>query len=298
MTIATATKQRRMSSEDALALWTEYRRTNDKAAARPPGPDLRPAGEVHRLQEGPRDAGPLRGRGLHLLRPRGADPVDRPLRPGQGRDARAVRLDPHPRRRARRAAPPGLGPPLRPPLGARHRARRREPSPRCTAAAPSTEELAESMGVEVSRAAPPPRRGHAVRPHLAQHARPLRRRDDDRAHGHHRLQGRDRRPAARRGQGGGQGQVPRRLRPPAPARARGRRPALRQEHDAGARSARSSASPSPASARSTASSSARCARRSTPTSSSSRPSPSGGGRDAAPAGGARHLRLTHHISPW
>jgi RNA polymerase sigma factor for flagellar operon FliA len=31
MTIATAPKQRRMSSEDALALWTEYRRTNDKA---------------------------------------------------------------------------------------------------------------------------------------------------------------------------------------------------------------------------------------------------------------------------
>ena len=35
--------------------------------------------------------------------------LDRPLRPGEGRHARAVRVDPHPRRRARRAAPPGLG---------------------------------------------------------------------------------------------------------------------------------------------------------------------------------------------
>ena len=50
--------------------------------ARSPGAHVRAAGEVHRLQEGPRDAGPLRGRGLHLLRPRGADPLDRPLRPG------------------------------------------------------------------------------------------------------------------------------------------------------------------------------------------------------------------------
>ncbi len=125
MSLATAqTSKRRLSSEDTLALWKEYRRTDDRAAARPPGPDLRPAGQVHRLQEGPRAAGPLRGRGLHLLRPRGADPVDRPLRPGEGRHARAVRVDPHPRRRARRAAPPGLGPALAAPLGARHRARR------------------------------------------------------------------------------------------------------------------------------------------------------------------------------
>ena len=97
-----------------------------QAHRRPPGPqpprdDLRAAREVHRLQEGPRAAGSLRGRGLHLLRPRGPDRLDRPLRPGQGRHARAVRVDPHPRRRARRAAPPGLGAALAAPLGARHR---------------------------------------------------------------------------------------------------------------------------------------------------------------------------------
>src|SRR3954464_14004776 len=50
-------------------------------AARPPDPDVRPAGQVHRLPQGARDAGPLRGRGLHQLRPRGPDPFDRPLRP-------------------------------------------------------------------------------------------------------------------------------------------------------------------------------------------------------------------------
>jgi len=49
--------------------------------------------------------------------------LDRPLRPGQGRHARAVRVDPHPRRGARRAPSPGLGAALAAPLGARHRPR-------------------------------------------------------------------------------------------------------------------------------------------------------------------------------
>ena len=57
---------------------------------------------------------------------------DRALRPAPGGDARAVRLDADPRRRARRAAPPGLGAALGAPLAARHRARgrgvRRDPS--------------------------------------------------------------------------------------------------------------------------------------------------------------------------
>ena len=113
--------RRRVSAEDALALWREYKATGDLRSPQPPGDDVRAAGEVHRVQEGARAAGSMRGRRLHLLRPRGADRVDRPLRPGEGRHARAVRVDAHPRRRARRAPPPGLGPALAAPLGARHR---------------------------------------------------------------------------------------------------------------------------------------------------------------------------------
>ena len=99
---------------------------------------------------------------------------------------------------------------------------------------PTTEELAEALGVHGRRAAPPPRRDRAVRPHLAEHARARRRRDHDRAHRHHRRQ----RPAAttrctRRPRSEAKDQLPRRLRPPPAPRARGRRPALRQEPDAG-----------------------------------------------------------------
>ena len=86
-----ATKERagRMSAEQVLELWREYKRTDDAGSARPAGSDLRADGEIHRLPQGARDAGPLRGGGLHLLRPGSADPVDRPLRPGK-RHAGAV----------------------------------------------------------------------------------------------------------------------------------------------------------------------------------------------------------------
>ena len=89
----------------------------------------------------------LRGRRLHLLWPGGADPGARPLGAEQGRHPRAVRVDPHPRRRHRRAAPAGLGPALAAPLGARHRHRRPRPSRGLHGRPPTRGELADSLGV-------------------------------------------------------------------------------------------------------------------------------------------------------
>ena len=228
---------------------------------RPAGPqparhDLRAAGQVHRLQEGPRAAGALRGRGLHLLRPRGADRLDRPLRPGQGRHARAVRVDPHPRRRARRAPPPGLGAALAAPLGARHRqgARAVHRAPRPPPVARGARRLARDLG----RGPAPPRGRHrGLRRHVAQHARDLRRRDHRRAHRHARRRRQPPRPRARR-------RRPTRPRTSSAApstrcpSASARSPSCSTSRTSRcARSATSSASPRAASARSTRSSSAR-----------------------------------------
>src|SRR5205823_10169132 len=57
------------------------------AGAQQARPDLRAAGQVHRLQQDPRAPRALRGRRLHLVRARGADQLDRALRPGEGRHA-------------------------------------------------------------------------------------------------------------------------------------------------------------------------------------------------------------------
>ena len=92
-----------------MDLWTEYKRTGNPRLRDRLALTLRPHGQVHRLLEGPGNPRPLRGRRLHLLRPRGPHRLDRSLRPGKGRDARALRLDAYPRRRARRAAPQRLG---------------------------------------------------------------------------------------------------------------------------------------------------------------------------------------------
>ena len=267
----------------------------------PPRDDLRPAGEVHRLQEGPRAAGALRGRGLHLLRPRGADRLDRPLRPGEGRHARAVRVDPHPRRRARRAPPPGLGPALAAPLGARH-----PPRPRAVHRSTAAARRARSSPTRSpsrQRPAPPRGRHRRLRRHLAEHARDLRRRDHGRAHRH---AGRRRRrptpstpPTPR----------PRRSSAAPSTCCRGasaRSPSCSTSRTSRcARSARSSASPRAASARSTRSSSARSSSSCPTTRCCSPPSAephgsSAGGRSSGrcSADRSRHpLRAPRHARP-
>ena len=116
------------------------------ADPRPPGAHVRADGQVHRLQEGPRDPGAPRGRGLHLVRSRGADPLDRALRPRQGRDARAVRVDQDPRRGARRAPPPRLGAALAAPLRARDR-RARSQFTALHGRRSTSEELADALAV-------------------------------------------------------------------------------------------------------------------------------------------------------
>ena len=96
------------------------------AGPRPADLHVHADGPLHRLPQGARGAGPMRRRGLPLLRAGGADPLDRALRPREGRDARAVRLDPHPRCGPGRAAPPRLGAALAAPRRARDQQRPRE----------------------------------------------------------------------------------------------------------------------------------------------------------------------------
>ena len=55
----TKDKTGRMSAQETLELWQQYKQTGDAADPRPPGPHLRPDGEVHRLQEGAGDPGAL-----------------------------------------------------------------------------------------------------------------------------------------------------------------------------------------------------------------------------------------------
>ena len=116
-------RRRRCSS-----VWEEYRRSGRARVARPADLHVHADGPLHRLPQGARGTRPVRRRGLPLLRPGGADPLDRPLRPRQGRHARAVRLDADPRRRARRAAPPRLGAALAAPRRAHDQQRPRDAS--------------------------------------------------------------------------------------------------------------------------------------------------------------------------
>ena len=224
-------KRRRISAEEALELWTRVPGDRRRPAPRPADHDLRAARQVHRLPQDPRAAGALRGRGLHLVRARGADRLDRPLRPGEGRDARAVRVDPHPRRRARRAAPPGLGAALAAPLGARHQQARASSSPPCTAAVPSEDELADALATTVEDLRT---REHEIQASEVTSLNTLVISEDDTTI--ERLdtlvsQDIGARSRARDRQERGQGQVPPRLRAAAAARARAGRPALREEHD-------------------------------------------------------------------
>ena len=86
--------------------------------ARPPGHDVRAAGQVHRLPQAGADAGAPGGRRLHLARADRHDRGARPLRPRPRRHARAVPLDADPRGGHRRDARPGLGAALGAPLRA------------------------------------------------------------------------------------------------------------------------------------------------------------------------------------
>ena len=176
-------KSGRMSAQETLELWQEYKRTGDAPYPRPSGPDVRADGQVHRVQEGARDPGPVRGGGFHLVRPGGADPVDRPVRPQQGRHARAVRVDPDPRRRARRAPPQRLGASLAAPLGSRHqqgqRAVRRPVRPQAHPAG------AERVPRDLDQGPDHPAGRHRALPRrIAEHGGPRRGRHHDRADRH------------------------------------------------------------------------------------------------------------------
>ena len=84
-------------------------RSGATSVARPPRARLRADGSLHRVAEGAGAARTLRARRPGVVGARRADGGDRPLRPGQGRELRAVRLDAHRRRTRRRAAQAGLG---------------------------------------------------------------------------------------------------------------------------------------------------------------------------------------------
>ena len=146
------TARGRTPAREVLAIWQEYRRTGDRELRDRLIFMFMPMVRYivyRKVREVP---AAVRRRGLPLLRPGGADPLDRPLRPRQGRDARAVRVDAHPRRGARRAAPPRLGAALAAPRRARdQRAPARASSP-THERQPDREELAARVGMTPRRA--------------------------------------------------------------------------------------------------------------------------------------------------
>ena len=97
---------------------------------------------------------------------------------------------------------------------------------------PTHEELAASLAHHGRRAARQAGRDRRLRRHLAQHAGGVRRRDDRRAHRHDRRDDERLDPEHARDDPQAKDEVPPRLRRAAPARARGGGDALRQEHDA------------------------------------------------------------------
>ena len=159
---------------------SKHRRSS---AARPADLRVHADGQAHRPPQGARDSRPLRRRGLPVLRHGGADPLDRALRPRQGGDARAVRVDADTRRGARRAAPPRLGSALPAPRRAGDQQRTRElPLDPRTPARPRGARGAG--GHDPGRADRPPRPGGAGGGRLAQPDRALRRKRHDRADRH------------------------------------------------------------------------------------------------------------------
>ena len=156
------------------------------APSRPADHDLRAAGQAHRLPQDPRGSLAPGGRRLHLPRPRGADHVDRSLRPGQGRDARAVPVDADPRRRARRAASPGLGAAVGPPLRPRGRQGGavvpRHPRPRAARPGAGRRPRGQRRGAARPPRGPDPRRRRVAQRHRGGCGRGRQRRRARRAH--------------------------------------------------------------------------------------------------------------------
>ena len=117
----TSTQSRkRISADAALALWREYKETGDAQVRNRLVMTYAPLVKYivfKKVRELPArcEVEDFISCGLEAL----IASIDR-YDPEQGRHARAVRLDADPRRRARRAAPPGLGAALAAPLGARH----------------------------------------------------------------------------------------------------------------------------------------------------------------------------------
>ena len=126
--------RRRISHEETLALWKQYKESGDQQVRNRLVLTFSPLVKYivyNKIRELPArcEVDDFISCGLEAL----IASIDR-YDPDEGRDARAVRVDPHPRRGARRAAPPGLGAALAAPLGARHRLAPATASPPTTAA--------------------------------------------------------------------------------------------------------------------------------------------------------------------
>ena len=122
---ALAPPQPRTDQDATLALWHAWRATRDPALRDRLVLGFAPMVKWIAYRQGPRAARLVRHGRLHLGRPGGDPALAGPLRPGQGRDARAVPVDAGPRRRPGRAAQARLGAALGPPRPARRRRRRR-----------------------------------------------------------------------------------------------------------------------------------------------------------------------------
>ncbi len=110
--------RRRISPDDALAFWQEYRQSGDQRLRDRLIMTYAPLVKYivyKKIRELPArcEVEDFISCGLEAL----INSIDR-YDPRKARDAPAVRMDSHPRRRARRAAPPGLGAPFAAALGA------------------------------------------------------------------------------------------------------------------------------------------------------------------------------------
>ena len=181
------------AAEHSLAIWTEYRRTRDLTLRNQLVLSYVPLVKhvvYKKLRELPAscEAEELISCGIESL----IAALDL-YQPDKGAEPRALPLDPHPRRRARRAAPPRLGAALAAPPRARAEARPADlhHRPRTPADARGARRDGVPDPAGAARQGAPDRER---RPHVAQLAGRQRGRERDRAVDTLRLRRRDRRP--------------------------------------------------------------------------------------------------------